>query len=259
MSDFEPPRHQEGRVAVVTGATQGIGRAIALRLAAEGATVGVNGRAESEQMREVVALTGGFPVVADMAEPTSVRMALAQVEREHGPVDVLVCNAAYMSMSPLLDQPLDDWWRNIDTNLSGTYRCIQSVLPGMRSKGRGNIVVITSEWGVVGWPNATAYASSKAGLIALTKSLGRELAPEGITVNAVAPGIVDTPQLQVDAADAGLTLEQMHAEYGRAIPAGRIGRPEEIAAAVALLARPDLTAFVGQTLSANGGSTRARA
>lgn len=259
MSDIQPPRRQDGRVAVVTGATQGIGRAIALRLAAEGATVGVNGRAESEQMREVVALTGGFPVVADMAEPTSVRTALAQVEREHGPVDVLVCNAAYMSMSPLLDQPLDDWWRNIDTNLSGTYRCIQSVLPGMRSKGRGNIVVITSEWGVVGWPNATAYATSKAGLIALTKSLGRELAPEGITVNAVAPGIVDTPQLQVDAADAGLTLEQMHAEYGRAIPAGRIGRPEEIAATVALLARPDLTAFVGQTLSANGGSTRARA
>lgn len=259
MNDVRPPRHQEGRVAVVTGATQGIGRAIALRLAAEGATVGVNGRAESEQMREVVALTGGFPVVADMADPTSVRTAFAQVERERGPVDVLVCNAAYMSMSPLLDQALDDWWRNIDTNLSGTYRCIQSVLPGMRSRGRGNIVVITSEWGVVGWPNATAYASSKAGLIALTKSLGRELAPENITVNAVAPGIIDTPQLQVDADDAGLTLEEMRVAYGRTIPAGRIGRPEEIAATVALLARPGLRAFVGQTLSANGGSTRARA
>ncbi|GAA4101591.1 SDR family NAD(P)-dependent oxidoreductase [Nocardioides kongjuensis] len=259
MSDLQPPRHQEGRVAVVTGATQGIGRAIALRLAAEGAKVGVNGRADTEQMREVVELTGGFPVVADMADPTSVRTAFASVEQEHGPVDVLVCNAAYMSMSPLLDQPLDDWWRNIDTNLSGTYRCVQSVLPGMRSKGRGNIVIITSEWGVVGWPNATAYASSKAGLIALTKSLGRELAPEDITVNAVAPGIIDTPQLQVDADDAGLTLEEMHVEYGKAIPAGRIGRPEEIAATVALLARPGLKAFVGQTLSANGGSTRARA
>lgn len=259
MSGIVHPRHQEGRIAMVTGATQGIGRAIALRLAAEGARVGVNGRADTEQMREVVELTGGFPVVADMADPASVRKAFAKAEQEQGDVDVLVCNAAYMSMSPILDQPLDDWWRNIDTNLSGTFRCIQAVLPGMRRTGRGNIVVITSEWGVVGWPNATAYASSKAGLIALTKSLGRELAPENISVNAVAPGIVDTPQLQVDADDAGLTLEEMHVRYSAEIPAGRIGRPEEIAATVALLARPGLTAFVGQTLSANGGSTRARA
>ncbi|GAA3662364.1 SDR family oxidoreductase [Nocardioides ginsengisoli] len=259
MSEYVLPRHQEGRIAVVTGATQGIGRAIALRLAAEGARVGVNGRADTEQMREVVELTGGFPVVADMADAASVRSAFATVEQEQGVVDVLVCNAAYMSMSPILEHPLDDWWRNIDTNLTGTYRCVQSVLPGMRRTGRGNIIVITSEWGVVGWPNATAYASSKAGLIALTKSLGRELAPENITVNAVAPGIIDTPQLQVDADDAGLTLEEMHQQYGAEIPAGRIGRPEEIAGTVALLARPGLKAFVGQVLSANGGSTRARA
>ena len=259
MSEIEGPRYQEGRVAVVTGATQGIGRAIALRLAAEGAWVGVNGRAETEQMREVVRLTGGFPVVADVADPASVRSAFAKVEEQQGLVDVLVCNAAYMSMSPFLEQPLDDWWLNIDTNLSGTFRCVQAVLPGMRRTGRGNIVVVTSEWGVVGWPNATAYASSKAGLIALTKSLGRELAAENISVNAVAPGIIDTPQLQVDADDAGLTLEEMHLRYSAEIPAGRIGRPEEIAALVALLARPGLTAFVGQILSANGGSTRARA
>lgn len=252
-------RHQAGRIAVVTGATQGIGRGIALRLAAEGARVGINGRADTPQMREVVELTGGFPVVADVADGDSVRTAFEKVEREQGPVDVLVCNAAYMSMSPLLEQPLADWWRNIDTNLTGTFRCIQAVLPGMRRTGRGNIVVISSEWGVVGWPRATAYASSKAGLIALAKSLGRELAPENITVNAVAPGIIDTPQLQVDADDAGVTLEEMHAAYAAEIPARRIGQPEDIAALVALLSRPGLTAFVGQTLQANGGSTRARA
>jgi NAD(P)-dependent dehydrogenase (short-subunit alcohol dehydrogenase family) len=129
----------------------------------------------------------------------------------------------------------------------------------MRRRGGGNIVMIASEWGVVGWPNATAYAGSKAGLIALTKSLGRELAPEHITVNAVAPGIVDTPQLQVDADDAGLTLAEMHREYERAIPLGRIGKPKEIAAAVSLLARRDLGAFVGQTIQINGGTTRCRA
>ena len=108
-------------------------------------------------------------------------------------------------------------------------------------------------------PGATAYASSKAGLIALTKSLGRELAPENIIVNAVAPGVIDTPQLEVDAADAGVELAEMHARYAAQIPAGRIGRPEEIAAAVALLARRDVGAFAGQTIQINGGATRCRA
>lgn len=252
-------RYQEGRVAVVTGATQGIGKAIALRLAAEGAIVGVGGPTDSEDLRAVVAATGGFPVVADLTDPVAVRAAFAEVEQTHGAVDVLVCNAAYMTMSPLMDHALDDWWRNIDTNLSGTFRCVQAVLPGMRRKGRGNIVMIASEWGVIGWPRATAYASSKAGIIAFAKSLGRELGPENITVNAIAPGITDTPQLQVDADDAGISLEAMHAEYAAEIPARRIGKPEDIAAVAALLSRPGLAAFVGQTLQANGGSTRARA
>ncbi|GAA4400555.1 SDR family NAD(P)-dependent oxidoreductase [Tsukamurella soli] len=252
-------RLHDGRTAVVTGATQGIGRAIARRLADEGARVGVNGRIDNEAMRAVVAETAGFAVPADMADGPSVRSAFARVEEEYGAVEVLVCNAAYMSMSPLLDHDPADWWRNLDTNLTGTFRAIQAVLPGMRRRGGGHIVIITSEWGVVGWPNATAYSSSKAGLIALTKSLGRELAPENITVNAVAPGITDTPQLQVDADDAGLTLAEMHARYAEEIPARRIGAPEDIAAAVALLCRPGLRAFVGQTISVNGGSTRARA
>ncbi|WP_449279795.1 SDR family NAD(P)-dependent oxidoreductase [Leucobacter sp. GX0328] len=251
-------QRQQGRIAVVTGATQGIGRAIAIRLAAEGARVGINGRSDTPQLREVVGATGGFPVIADISKPDEVREAFDAVAVEQGPVDVLVCNAAYMSMSPLLEHDADDWWRNIDTNLSGAFRCVQAVVPGMRRTGRGNIVIVASEWGVVGWPNATAYASSKSGLIALTKSLGRELAPENITVNGIAPGIIDTPQLQVDADDAGIPLHEMHERYGAEIPAGRIGRPEEIAEVAALLSRPDTRAFVGQTLQANGGSTRAR-
>jgi len=112
---------------------------------------------------------------------------------------------------------------------------------------------------VTGWPEATAYSASKAGLIALTKTLGRELAPENITVNAVAPGVIDTPQLQVDADNAKVSLAEMHEEYSRGIPIGRIGRADEIASAVALLARKDLGAFVGQTIQVNGGSTRCRA
>jgi len=251
------PRHS-GRIALVSGATQGIGAAIANRLAAEGASVGVNGPIRDARMDAVVAATGGFPAAADVSDPAAVAAVVADIERTRGPVDILVCNAAYMTMGPFTDHEDDDWWKVVDTNLSGTVYLVQAVLDGMRRRGGGNVVIIASEWGVIGWPNAGAYSASKAGLIALTKSLGRELAPEGITVNGIAPGIIDTPQLQVDADDAGITLAEMHEQYARDIPLGRIGRPEDIAAAVSLLARADLGAFVGQTIQINGGTTRCR-
>ena len=250
-------RHSE-RIALVSGATQGIGAAIAERLAAEGATVGINGPVRDHRMDAVVTATGGFPAAADVSDPKAVTSMVADIERTRGSVDILVCNHAYMTMGPFVDHADDDFWKIIDTNLSGTVYLVQAALAGMRRRGGGNIVVIASEWGVTGWPNAGAYAASKAGLIALTKSLGRELAPENITVNAIAPGIIDTPQLQVDADDAGLTLTEMHEEYARGIPLGRIGKPDDIASAVSLLARDDLRAFVGQTIQINGGTTRCR-
>jgi 2-hydroxycyclohexanecarboxyl-CoA dehydrogenase len=252
-----PP--QQGRIALVTGATQGIGAAIARRLAREGATVGVNGLNHDERMSEVVAQTAGFPAAGDISDPDVVAKLVDDIEVTRGPIDILVCNAAYMTMAPFVDHDEEDWWRIIDTNLAGTFYLFQAVLAGMRRTGGGNIVVIASEWGVTGWPEATAYSASKAGLIALTKSLGRELAPENIIVNAVAPGVTDTPQLQVDADNAKVSLAEMHEEYSRGIPIGRIGRPDEIASAVALLARKDLGAFVGQTIQVNGGATRCRA
>ena len=250
-------RHS-GRIALVSGATQGIGAAIAERLATEGATIGINGPARDRRMDAVVSATGGFPAAADVSDPDAVTAMVAGIERTRGPVDILVCNAAYMTMGPFTEHPDDDWWRIVDTNLSGTVYLVRAVLSGMRRRGGGNIVVIASEWGVIGWPDAGAYSASKAGLIALTKSLGRELAPENITVNAIAPGIIDTPQLQVDADDAGITLAEMHEEYARGIPLGRIGKPDDIAAAVSLLARDDLRALVGQTIQINGGTTRCR-
>ncbi len=249
---------QSGRLALVTGAAQGIGAAIARRLSADGAVVGANDLADDQRLADVVAATAGFPAVADVCDRDAVYEMVAGIERDRGPVDIAVCNAAYMTMAPFLEHPDDDWWKVVDTNVCGTVNVIQAVLPGMRRRGGGNIVIIASEWGVIGWPEASAYSASKAALIALAKTLGRELARENISVNAVAPGVTDTPQLQVDADSAGIGLDEMRNRYGADIPAGRIGVPGEIAAAVALLARPGLGAMVGQTLQINGGSTRCR-
>lgn len=243
-----------GTVALVTGATGGIGSAVARRLAADGARVAVADRAPGPELTALADELGGAAVTADLADRDQISAMVGEI----GPVGLLVCNAAYMTMAPLVEHDEADWWRVVDTNLSGTFHLVQAVLPGMRRLGAGRVVVIASEWGVTGWPNATAYAASKAGLIALTKSLGSELGPDGIAVNAVAPGVTDTPQLRVDADDAGVDLATMHARYAEGIPLGRIGRPEEIAATVALLADPAVGAFAGQTIQVNGGSSRCR-
>lgn len=248
-----------GRVALVTGATQGIGRATAERLARDGATVAVNGLAHDERMDEVLAATSGVAAPADVSDRGAVGAMVAGIEQTVGTVDVLVVNHAYMTMSRLVDHDPADWWKVVDTNLGGAFHLVQAVLPGMLRAGFGRIVLISSEWGVTGWPEATAYAASKAGLISLTKTLGRELAPKGVIVNAVAPGVIDTPQLEVDAAAAGVTREEIVEEYARDIPMRRVGRPEEIAAAVALLVDPRMAALVGQVVQVNGGATRTRA
>lgn len=248
-----------GRVALVTGAAQGMGVAHARRLAQDGARVAVNDRESSPALSALADEVGGVAVPGDVSDRAQVQRVVGEVVDALGDVDVLVANHAYMTMAPLVSYDLDDWWSVVDTNLGGTFWLVQEVLPGMRRRGGGRVVVVSSEWGVIGWPGATAYAASKAGLIALVKTLGRELAPEGIIVNAVAPGVTDTPQLAVDARDAGIALEAMHAQYAADIPLGRIGRPEEIAAVVSLLADPRLSAVVGQVVQANGGSTRTRA
>jgi len=244
------------RIALVTGATQGIGAAIANRLAADGVTVGVNGRVRDDRMDAVVAQSGGFPAAADVSDPEAVAALVREIESTRGPVDILVCNAAYMTMGPFCDHPDDDWWKVVDTNLSGTVYLVQAVLPGMRRRGGGNIVIIASEWGVIGWPNATPYASSKGGLIGLVKSAARALGPRGVAVNAIAPGITDTPQLQVDADDAGISLAEMIERYAADVPLGRVGRPEDIAAVVSFLCSDAAIALVGQVLQPNGGTTR---
>jgi 2-hydroxycyclohexanecarboxyl-CoA dehydrogenase len=246
----------EGTVALVSGAGQGLGRAIATRLAAEGARVAVNDREPSANVDDVVRATGGTPAIADVSDPDAVDRMVAEIEERLGPIEVLVANHAYMSMAPFVEHDPDDWWRNVDVNLSGTFYLVRAVLPAMRRRGGGRIVIIASEFGVVGWANASAYAASKMGLISLTKTLGRELAAENILVNAIAPGIMDTPQLDVDAADAGVSPQEIRRRYATDTPMGRIGRPEEIAALVAFLAGGRAEALVGQILQPNGGTTR---
>ena len=247
------------RVALVTGAGQGIGRAVAERLARDGATVAVNDLRHDGRMDAVLAATAGVPAPADVSDRAAVTTMVDDIEKSVGIVDVLVVNHAYMTMRPLVEHDPDDWWKVVDTNLGAAFHLVQAVLPGMLRAGSGRIVLISSEWGVTGWPGATAYAASKAGLISLAKTLGRELAPKGVIVNAVAPGVIDTPQLEVDAGAAGTTREGIVQAYADDIPMRRVGRPDEIAAAVALLADPRMSALVGQVLQINGGATRTRA
>jgi 2-hydroxycyclohexanecarboxyl-CoA dehydrogenase len=249
----------EGKAALVSGAGQGLGRAIAMRFAAEGARVAVNDREPSANVEAVVRETGGIAAIADVSDPRAVDRMVPAAAEELGGLDVLVANHAYMTMAPFVEHEPEDWWRNVDVNLSGTFFLVRAAVPEMRRQGGGRITIIASEFGVAGWANATAYAASKAGLISLTKTLGRELGPEGILVNAIAPGIMDTPQLDVDADDAGVSPEEIRRRYAAETPIGRIGQPDEVAALVAFLASEPAGAFVGQILQPNGGTTRSHA
>ena len=246
-------------VALITGAAQGLGRATALRLAADGHRVAVNDIADDARLRDLADQIGGVAVPADIADPGAGPELAREVAGRLGPVRILVANAAAMAMSPFLDAKPDDWWRQVDVNLTGHFRLIQAVIPGMRAAGHGRIVIIASGWGVIGHPNATAYAASKAGLIALTKGLGRELGPQGILANAIAPSYIDTEQLRVDASDAGISLDEMRQRYRDLVPVRRLASPDDIAAAVSFLAGPGSTAVVGQVLQPSGGVTRTRA
>src|SRR3954451_15489847 len=246
-------------VALVTGAAQGLGLATARRLARDGFRVAVNDVVDDGRLGQLAKDLDGLPVPGDISDPAATQQIVDHVANEWGAVEVLVANAAFMAMSPFVDSDRGVWWRHIDVNLSGHFRLIQAVVPGMRALGRGRIVIIASGWGVIGQANATAYAASKAGLVALTKGLGRELGPQGILTNAIAPGFIDTEQLQVDADDAGISLDEMRRRYADGVPIGRIASPDDIAGAVSFLAGPLSLGMVGQILQPTGGITRTRA
>ncbi len=241
-----------GHVALVTGGTRGIGRAVALRLAADGADVAVASRSSDggPVVRELEGLgVRALAVRGDVAEPEAVRRWVEEVRRALGPVDILVSNAAMADPAyrNAWEMTPDSWERMIRVNLSGVYHCCAAVIPGMLSQGWGRIVNIASTSGISGGTSGAHYAASKGGVIALSKALANELAARGITVNVVAPSKIDTEMFrEVNDAEA-------RAATIRRIPVGRLGRPEEIAEAVAYFAGPKSGYTTGQVLIVSGG------
>ena len=240
--------HLKSRVAMVTGASRGIGKAIAMALAEAGATVAVNyreRREEAEAVAEAIRNSGGHAAAfrADVSLRIDVQAMVAGIEERLGPIDILVNNAGTALVRGLDDLTEEDFDHTIDTNLKSAFLCTQAVLPGMRARRWGRIVNISSIGARIGSGSVSvAYAASKAGVEGLMRGYALRLAPEGITVNAVAPGLIDT--------DMGQPL--IEAGAAARIPVGRVGTGEEIAQAVVLLVNDGY--ITGQTISVNGGS-----
>jgi len=238
----------DGVIALVTGASRGIGAAIAARLAADGARViGTATTADgAARISDALRPLGGRGAVLDVIEPASIEALLAGIESNEGSVGIL-CNNAGITRDTLLLRMKDaDWDAVLDTNLASVFRLSKAVLRGMMKARHGRIVSITSVVGLTGNPGQANYAAAKAGIIGFTKSLAREVGSRGITVNAVAPGFIDTDMTRA-------LPEAQRTQLNTQIPLGRLGRPEDIAGAVAYLCSADGAYITGETLHVNGG------
>jgi 2-hydroxycyclohexanecarboxyl-CoA dehydrogenase len=244
-----------GKVAIVTGAASGIGKATVTRLADDGAAVLVadlNSQGAADVAASIVEKGGraaGYGV--DVTDAPAVRAMTEHARQTFGRVDILVSNAGWDRAGPFADTDEELWDRVIAINYRGHLATCHAVLPYLKEQGGGRIVLVASDAGRVGSSGEVVYSGAKGAVIAFTKGLAREVARDGINVNCVAPGLVDTPML------AGIAEghEKLIAAIVRSIPLGRTGAPEEIAAAICFLASPDAVYITGQTLSVNGGLT----
>jgi len=242
------------RVAVVTGGASGIGRGVALRLAADGHHVAVLDRdgAGAEAVAAEVAAAGAKAVACavDVADRASVDEAFARVRAELGPVGILVTSAGIESFQALADITAESWDRIIAVNLTGTFACAQAAVPDMVAAGWGRIVTISSSSAQSGAPNMAHYAASKGGVIGLTKALAVELARQGVTANTIPPSLVDTPMArQAEAAGDFPGVDVI----GPMVPLGRAGTPDDIAAACSFLCSDAGSYITGQVIGVNGG------
>lgn len=246
----------ESQVAVVTGGGSGIGAGVALALAGEGYRVGVLDRNDegAHEVVEGIRAAGGsaIAVSSDVSDPGSVERAVAEVTAALGPVGILVNNAGFARDNTILDMPLEDWDAVMETHLRGSFLMLQATAPAMRSAGWGRIINISSI-SALGDDDRANYVAAKAGLEGLTRAAAIDLAPYGITVNAIGPGVVNTAMTKVSAARAGRTLEEHLDVMAKSIPVGRVGTPYDIARAVLFFAADDADYVTGQVLYVSGG------
>lgn len=238
-----------GRIAIVTGASRGIGRGIAVRLASRGAVVVAAARGDhaSGTVSEIAAAGGRAELGSvDVTETAGVEALVAGTLERHGRIDILVCNAGITRDQLMLRMKREDWDAVIATNLTSAFTCAQAVLRPMIRQRAGRIVVITSVVGQSGNAGQVNYAASKAGLIGFTKSLAREVASRNVTVNAIAPGLIETEMTRAMAGKA-------HEQWTASIPLGRAGTVDDVAAAVCFLASDEAGYITGQVLAVNGG------
>jgi 3-oxoacyl-[acyl-carrier protein] reductase len=250
---MSPDERCGGKIVLVTGAQRGIGRAIASRFARAGADVALNfldDRAAAESIADEIRRVGrrAATIAADISQPGEARRLVADAESALGPIDVLVNNAGVFPRSAFLDLTEDTWDAVVDTNLKATFVCSQEAARRMVAAGRpGTIVNVSSGAPYRGSMRATAYMASKLGIVGLTRGMARELAPHGIRVNAVAPGITNTAMPRLG------NTEEALAALARANPTGRLGEPEDIADVVVFLATDAARHVVGQVIHVNGG------
>lgn len=237
-----------GEIALVSGASRGIGAAIAERLGRDGArVVGTATTAEgAARVTETLSKYGGRGAVLNVTDQESIDALMSDIEGKEGAVGILCNNAGITRDTLLLRMKQDDWDDVIQTNLSSVFRLSKAVLRGMMKARKGRIINITSVVGLTGNPGQANYAAAKAGILGFTKSLAREVGSRGITVNAIAPGFIDTDMTRA------LNPAQREALNAQ-IPLGRLGQPADIAAAVAFLCSADGAYITGETLHVNGG------